>query len=652
MNILLAIGINDNKNINLAFHSFKNKLDDKVDIEPYFNENIVAENKPLEYFKKSDIRDNLIDKIVCFYDTLYDNTQSLIKSKSTEPTNNSPEPEIKPESSVEEKVIDIIESVINNGQSPSKTKEDYFKYYENLFNNLKNFDFDDNYKFTGEDSPIKRFPELSQSLSKEGNPNIKKIDIKFDVFNNAAEGDCFYETVRDAFLLEDRQLITIGKLREIVSNNFKQETFNTLKSIVDPAYKKIQELEEKRKKEGTLTQEDQRNLAGYNQTLRDGNSFYVGKTFDQVKNEIKNTKVWAGEVEIKIIEQKFNIKMIFIDRNANDIKCTFNENVLQPDFYIITEYSGAHYKLITYGLQSLFKFDELPQYIKDKLLECKSEDQYNKMPDIANYRKSRGQKGGDLNFTRILIPIEISDDSKINVSYHVIDNKSKRANIKMLFEENRIIEGKSIDYLKDSSTISNLFDKLDCFDDVLNDTTRTIIEGNKEPIPDGEPEIKVVEETRENTGVYNTVNNILGIIEGIQGEGIQSENTPDSVPDSIPESIPNNQIESNINSDNYYEILGVDRNALDADIKKAYRKLALKYHPDKNPGNAEEATKMFQKIGEAYETLSDPEKRIEYNDILDGKDIGEQSGGFIQPTYTYEEALETFKRVFGGGYTI
>ena len=62
----------------------------------------------------------------------------------------------------------------------------------------------------------------------------------------------------------------------------------------------------------------------------------------------------------------------------------------------------------------------------------------------------------------------------------------------------------------------------------------------------------------------------------------------------------------------YYELLCVSRDATDEEIKKAYRKLALQHHPDRNPGN-KEAEENFKKISQAYAVIGDPEKRQRYN---------------------------------------
>lgn len=75
----------------------------------------------------------------------------------------------------------------------------------------------------------------------------------------------------------------------------------------------------------------------------------------------------------------------------------------------------------------------------------------------------------------------------------------------------------------------------------------------------------------------------------------------------------------------YYDILGVSRNASDDEIKKAYRKLAIKYHPDKNPGD-KEAEAKFKEISEAHEILSDKQKRACY-DQFGHAGVGGNAGG-------------------------
>lgn len=76
----------------------------------------------------------------------------------------------------------------------------------------------------------------------------------------------------------------------------------------------------------------------------------------------------------------------------------------------------------------------------------------------------------------------------------------------------------------------------------------------------------------------------------------------------------------------YYQILGVNRNASEEDIRKAFRKLAMKHHPDKNPGN-KQAEERFKEINEAYEVLSDAQKRARYDQLGESYSRWQQSGG-------------------------
>jgi molecular chaperone DnaJ len=109
----------------------------------------------------------------------------------------------------------------------------------------------------------------------------------------------------------------------------------------------------------------------------------------------------------------------------------------------------------------------------------------------------------------------------------------------------------------------------------------------------------------------------------------------------------------------YYEILGVAKTASDEEIKKAYRKQALKFHPDKNPGD-KSAEEKFKEVGEAYEALCDPQRRAAYDqyghDAFDPRRRGGRGGGgFHDPFEVFREAFggsgveDIFEQFFGGG---
>ena len=107
----------------------------------------------------------------------------------------------------------------------------------------------------------------------------------------------------------------------------------------------------------------------------------------------------------------------------------------------------------------------------------------------------------------------------------------------------------------------------------------------------------------------------------------------------------------------YYEVLGVDRGASEDELKKAYRKLAKKYHPDLNPGDAE-AERNFKEVNEAYEILSNSEKRSRYDQFghagvdpnygAGGAGAGGFGGGF--GGFDFDDLGSIFGDFFGGGF--
>ncbi|MEM9141442.1 MAG: molecular chaperone DnaJ [Bacteroidota bacterium] len=99
--------------------------------------------------------------------------------------------------------------------------------------------------------------------------------------------------------------------------------------------------------------------------------------------------------------------------------------------------------------------------------------------------------------------------------------------------------------------------------------------------------------------------------------------------------------------EDYYDILGVGKNASAAEIKKAYRKKALQYHPDKNPGDSK-AEEMFKKSAEAYEVLSNPDKKARYDQF--GHAAFEGGGGFGGGGMNMEDIFSQFGDIFGSAF--
>lgn len=99
----------------------------------------------------------------------------------------------------------------------------------------------------------------------------------------------------------------------------------------------------------------------------------------------------------------------------------------------------------------------------------------------------------------------------------------------------------------------------------------------------------------------------------------------------------------------YYDILGVDKKASKSEIKKAYRKVAMKFHPDRNPGD-KAAEDKFKEAAEAYEVLSDEQKRAKYDRFGHAGLRGGPGGGFGGAGMSMDDILRNFGDIFGGGF--
>ena len=100
----------------------------------------------------------------------------------------------------------------------------------------------------------------------------------------------------------------------------------------------------------------------------------------------------------------------------------------------------------------------------------------------------------------------------------------------------------------------------------------------------------------------------------------------------------------------YYEVLGVDKNATPDQLKKAYRKLALKYHPDRNPGD-KEAEEKFKEAAEAYDVLSNPDKKARYDQFGHAAFEGGMGGGGMNMDDIFSQFGDIFGDFFGGGFS-
>ncbi len=256
----------------------------------------------------------------------------------------------------------------------------------------------------------------------------------YSLIDNEGGGDCLFAVIRDSF--KDIKELSVDNLRNIVSNSTKQENFNNFKEHYDMYYNELTRLKQEQIVLRTEIQEIKKNfkkLKDRNEQLSEKEraktlyNKYKGlekdkgnvkemleefkwmknvRNLEELKEKIKTCDFWADTWAINVLEKSLNIKLIILSSSNYDygdldnvLQCgdfvdddIVQKKIFDPEYYIIVSYTGDHYKLITYNQTRIFKFDNLPQTIKDMIVtKCMEKDNgiYDYIPDFKKMKDTK-----------------------------------------------------------------------------------------------------------------------------------------------------------------------------------------------------------------------------------------------------------------------
>ena len=256
----------------------------------------------------------------------------------------------------------------------------------------------------------------------------------YNIQDNEGGGDCFFAVIRDAFSSIGQQT-TVQKIRKKLSDeaddqlfqNYREQ-YNMYNSALQRDTKRIKELEQeylllKQRFTSTISRQEQLLISNQanelkkehtrlieekkitNQLLGEYKFMKNVNNLEQFKKKIRNSDYWADTWAISTLERILNIKFIILSSEnykeydlKNVLQCgQLNDELLEqrgvfnPEFYIIFDYSGDHYKLISYKNKYIFKFSEIPysmkELINDKCLE-RNAGPFALIPDFQEFKKS------------------------------------------------------------------------------------------------------------------------------------------------------------------------------------------------------------------------------------------------------------------------
>lgn len=254
----------------------------------------------------------------------------------------------------------------------------------------------------------------------------------YDLIDNEGDGDCLFATIRDAFS-QIAQQTSVAKLRKKLSGEVTDDIFANYKNMYDmynnaliKDTKDIKDLEKhyldiKSKFNDLLDRNEQKQLVENAKVVKAQHDNLVLEkkvtaellkefkfmkgvdTIDKFKQIIKTCQFWAETWAISTLERILNIKFILLSQEAytskdfdNILQCgQLNDSILEnkgefmPDFYIILDYSGSHYKLVSYKKKQIFTFSEIPYDIKKLVVEkCmeKNAGVFSLIPDFNRFK--------------------------------------------------------------------------------------------------------------------------------------------------------------------------------------------------------------------------------------------------------------------------
>jgi len=274
-------------------------------------------------------------------------------------------------------------------------------------------------------------PQESVKESKKETRNYNKKNTKkwvedymnnnnYTVKDNEAGGDCFFAVIRDAFASIGKQT-TVEKLRELVSKEATEELFNQYKGIYEMANNLLNQQEEDLaiyENNPDMDESDKETIRELKREiprtkmLRNEFSFMENvKDLSELREKMKTCEFWADTWAMSTMERILKVKFILLSSEAyksddknNVIQCgQMNDPILEqecefnPDYYIVTEYTGDHYMLIGYKGTEIFTFPEIPYDLKElvtrKCIE-KNSGLFSLIPEFQKFRDDKlGFKG-------------------------------------------------------------------------------------------------------------------------------------------------------------------------------------------------------------------------------------------------------------------